>query len=323
MIPYNDTLRAIANSPLCDWLPLLTEQIHAGLSTERWGDLPLWHQTFEALPDIQAKNLDFNSGLLKVGDAEEIDSTAREKLESTLRAFHPWRKGPFSIFGVEIDTEWRSDWKWDRLKNHIKPLKNRLVLDVGCGSGYHCWRMLGEGAERVIGIEPMPKYVYQFYALKKLAGDFPVDVFPVTLEQHPENLPVYDTVFSMGVLYHRRSPFDHLYQLKNCLRNGGELVLETLVVDGPQGFSLVPPGRYAKMRNVWFIPSVDTLIHWVERCGFKNVRCVDVNRTSTLEQRATDWMTFESLADFLDPEDPNRTIEGLPAPTRAILIADK
>lgn len=323
MISYHDTLQAIAESPLCDWLPQLTEQIQVGLSVERWGDLPLWHQAFEAIPDIQARSLDFNASRVKIGDADEVDNTTRINLERVLRELHPWRKGPFSIFGIEIDTEWRSDWKWDRLKDHISPLKDRLVLDVGCGSGYHCWRMLGAGAGRVVGIEPMPKYVYQFYALKKLAGDLPIDVFPVTLEQHPENLPVYDTVFSMGVLYHRRSPFDHLYQLKNCLRNGGELVLETLVAEGAEGYALVPPGRYAKMRNVWFIPSVDTLIQWTERCGFKNVRCVDVNQTSTQEQRATDWMTFESLSDFLNAENSNQTIEGLPAPTRAILIAEK
>ena len=56
----------------------------------------------------------------------------------------------------------------------------------------------------------------------------------------------------MGVLYHRRSPIDHLLELKGCLQTGGELVLETLVIDGGLGEVLVPENRYAKMRNVWF-----------------------------------------------------------------------
>ena len=33
-------------------------------------------------------------------------------------------------------------------------------------------------------------------------------------------------------------------------------------------------------------------------------------------------MTFHSLAQFLDPDDPGLTIEGLPAPRRAILTAE-
>ncbi|MBR9800034.1 MAG: DUF1698 domain-containing protein, partial [Gammaproteobacteria bacterium] len=41
------------------------------------------------------------------------------------------------------------------------------------------------------------------------------------------------------------------------------------------------------------------------------------------EQRATDWMTYHSLSDFLDPADPSLTREGHPAPRRAVLIATR
>ncbi|PMC22346.1 tRNA 5-methoxyuridine(34)/uridine 5-oxyacetic acid(34) synthase CmoB, partial [Klebsiella aerogenes] len=44
----------------------------------------------------------------------------------------------------------------------------------------------------------------------------------------------------MGVLYHRRSPLDHLWQLKDQLAPGGELVLETLVIEGDENTVLVP-----------------------------------------------------------------------------------
>jgi len=125
----------------------------------------------------------------------------------------------------------------------------------------------------------------------------------------------------MGVLYHRRSPLDHLYELRACLRSGGELVLETLVIEGEEGTVLMPEGRYAKMRNVWFFPSIATMELWLRRCDFKDVRCVDVSTTSLDEQRATQWMTFESLADFLDPDDRTKTIEGHPAPMRAVFTA--
>jgi len=103
----------------------------------------------------------------------------------------------------------------------------------------------------------------------------------------------------------------------------GELVLETLVVDGDENTVLVPGDRYAQMRNVYFIPSAPALKQWLEKCGFVDVKIVDMNITSTDEQRRTEWMTTESLADFLDPADASKTVEGYPAPLRAVLIAKK
>jgi tRNA (mo5U34)-methyltransferase len=126
----------------------------------------------------------------------------------------------------------------------------------------------------------------------------------------------------MGVLYHRRSPMAHLQTLRDCLRAGGQLVLETLVIEGDATRCLVPQGRYARMGNVWFLPSATMLLLWLSKLGWKNARLVDESVTSTEEQRATDWMTFHSLSNFLDPEDSTRTIEGYPAPRRAIVLAE-
>jgi len=138
----------------------------------------------------------------------------------------------------------------------------------------------------------------------------------------PDNLQAFDTVFSMGVFYHRRSPVDHLYQLRQCLKPGGELVLETLVIEGDEHQVLLPEDRYAQMRNVWFIPSSKAVILWLKRCGFKNIKLVDESYTSLDEQRSTDWMQFHSLEEFLDPEDTKKTIEGYPAPLRALITAE-
>ena len=157
----------------------------------------------------------------------------------------------------------------------------------------------------------------QYQVIKKYLNDVDVFVLPLRLEDMPENLPVFDTVFSMGVLYHRRSPFDHLFELRNLLKPGGELILETLVVAGDENTVLVPKGRYAQMNNVWFLPSTDSLITWLEKCGFINIRLVDLNQTNLKEQKSTKWMEYHSLEDYLDPENHNLTIEGHPAPTRA------
>ena len=197
------------------------------------------------------------------------------------------------------------------------------VLDIGCGNGYHCWRMLGAGAADVIGIDPTPLFTLQFKAINHYLRQPRIHVLPMTLEAMLEHLPVFDTVFSMGVLYHRRDPIAHLLSLKNKLRVGGQLVLETLVIDGDEYAVIEPNGRYARMGNVWQLPSPGLAEQWLKRAGFEQTEIVDINTTSVEEQRSTPWMTFHSLAEFLDPNDTSLTIEGFPAPRRAILTAVK
>lgn len=321
MIDFDPFLNSLKDTKLEPWLKLLPEQIAQGLNTQRFGDLPGWYEALEALPTVSTETIDLKSAVA-VGAPDDCDQATKDRIHAAMELLIPWRKGPYQVHGTHIDTEWRSDWKWDRVLPHLAPLQDRKILDVGCGNGYHCWRMHGEGASQVIGIDPSPRFVVQFYCLKHFIGQAPVDVLPVGIEALPANLQAFDTTFSMGVLYHRRSPMDHLRELKATLRPGGQLVLETLVIDGGLGDVLVPEGRYAKMNNVWFLPSCDTLISWMRKCGFKNPRVVDCNKTTTEEQRSTDWMRFQSLPDFLDPENPDLTDEGHPAPLRAVFVAE-
>lgn len=322
MIEYSDLLAWMTRDRRFHaWREILPKQIKAGLSAQRYGDLPGWMEALHALPELGPAKLDFTPKLSIRHRA--ITPQQKIELQAALARLIPWRKGPYFIDGLHIDTEWRSDWKWERVLPHLAPLQYRTVLDVGCGNGYHCWRMLGEGASRVIGIDPSPRFVVQWAMIRKLAGSqHPVHVLPVGIQAVPPNLQAFDTVFSMGILYHRKSPIDHLMELKTCLRPGGQLVLETLIIEGKRGEVLVPEGRYAKMPNVWFIPSAASLLSWMRKSGFKNPRMVDQNYTSLEEQRTTPWMRFESLADFLDPEDQRKTVEGHPAPLRAVFIAE-
>lgn len=318
---FGNFYQLIAKSPLSHWLETLPAQIAAWQREQLHGHFKNWDRSVEHLPTIVPETLDLLHGV--TADSSQLSERQRGGIESLLRNLMPWRKGPYSLYGVHINTEWRSDWKWDRVLPHISPLAGRTVLDVGCGSGYHMWRMVGAGANLVVGIDPMQLFICQFEAVRKLLGnDQRAHVLPLGIEQLPE-LKAFDTVFSMGVLYHRRSPLDHLYQLKNQLVSGGELVLETLVVEGDEHAVLVPGERYAQMRNVYFIPSTGALKNWLEKCGFVDVKIADYSVTSTEEQRRTDWMTSESLAEFLDPNDSGKTVEGYPAPLRAVLVARK
>ena len=321
MIDYSELYKTLEKSDASQWLETLAASIDRAVNSPRHGELDNWLALLDSLPDVTPSSIDLESEV-RIGDINDCDQSVRNELEEHLRLLMPWRKGPVSILGLDINTEWHSDWKWARVQPHIASLKGKHVLDIGCGNGYYALRSYGQGADLVVGIDPGQKYIMQFYALKKYLGDIPVHLLPLGIEDIPHALKAFDTVFSMGVLYHRRSPLDHLYELRDCLKPGGELVLETLVIEGNVNSVLVPAGRYQQMRNVWFLPSCDALVLWLQRCGFKNVRVVDVTKTSIEEQRATDWMTFDSLEQFLDPNDPSKTVEGYPGPMRAVVLAN-
>ena len=296
---------------------------HLAAQEQDWlvhhGDYARWSNALNQLPVIEGIEARFDRSAITIdGNCDQ-----KELLLKALKGLSPWRKGPFQISDIFVDTEWRSDFKWDRVLSSLQSLRGRKVLDIGCGNGYHCWRMLSEKPELVVGIEPSVLFNMQFRAIQHYLNRSEIFLLPFGIEALPDDMNWFDTVFSMGVLYHRKSPIEHLLALKSLLAPGGELCLETLVIEGEAGQILLPENRYARMRNVWFIPTALELKKWLERCGFQNVRIVDSSITTIEEQRSTEWMTFESLPECLDPNDQNLTVENLPAPRRAVLLADK
>ncbi|WP_334326068.1 tRNA 5-methoxyuridine(34)/uridine 5-oxyacetic acid(34) synthase CmoB [Gilliamella apicola] len=322
MIDFGNFYQIIAKNKLSKWLEVLPAQLANWQKSNIDNRFNQWFNGIKHLPTIKPYQIDLLNSVT-VESEQPISIGEQQRITQLLKNMMPWRKGPFHLYGINIDTEWRSDWKWERLIPHINNLEGQTVLDVGCNSGYHLWRMVGAGAKLAVGIDPMALYLCQFEAIRKLLGnDQRAHLLPLGIEELPK-LNAFDTVFSMGVLYHRRSPLDHLFQLKDQLVDGGQLVLETLVIDGDLHQALMPGERYAQMRNVYFIPSVPTMINWLYKCGFSDVKMVDKSVTSLDEQRKTEWMTSDSLADFLDPNDSSKTIEGYPAPMRAVFIAIK
>ncbi len=340
------TLLTIAETqPMAyEWLALLPKWLTTIKDKRNYAHAPAYQASVARLPMISADSVDLNSAAITIHTT--LSDSERKQTLALLKQLMPWRKGPFQIGGqigsqsgdtesciqpIVIDTEWHSDWKWARVAPHLSPLRGRRVLDVGGGSGYHGWRMVGAGAQTVIIVDPSCLFYHQFMAIRHFVGNadsndignFRTHYIPVPLEALPEHSHLFDTVFSMGVFYHRQSPFEHLQQLRGQLIKGGELVLETLVIEGDANTVLVPHDRYAQMNNVYFLPSIDALIGWLEKVGFTEVRCVDVDVTTVDEQRATEWMTYQSLSDFLDPNDHTKTVEGYPAPKRATIIAKR
>lgn len=290
----------LASIGLPHWPDALRPLLQTRMSRKGHGDYERWQEILAALPEA---------------------APIQEKLRELLLGLSPWRKGPFSIQGIEIDAEWRSDRKWERLAKAVLPLEDRAVLDVGCGNGYYALQMRRAGARAVIGIDPTLLYVMQFLAVNTFERDSFTFVLPLRLEEMPNANNKFDTTFSMGVLYHQRAPIDHLQRLKTTLRPGGQLVLETIYLPGEESYACTPKDRYARMRNVWLLPTIAELTTWLRRTGYRDIEIVDRSITTPDEQRSTEWMPFESLREALDPDDPSKTVEGWPAPRRVVVSA--
>jgi tRNA (mo5U34)-methyltransferase len=271
--------------------------------------------------ELKTSLCDFSGGIIKIGRSAEITEQQKADLRSGLMELWPWRKGPFEVFGIHVDTEWRSDLKWDRVKNAISPLHRRHILDIGSNSGYYMFRMLEHNPGLLLGIEPYPVFYFQFELLNSIAGKENIYTLPIRFEEMYIPGKKFNTVFCMGILYHRISPVEFLKNIRLIMAAKGELVLETLVLEGEDHICLYPPERYSKMRNVYFIPTIPVLESWLKKAGFREITCIDITKTTEDEQRETEWVKTESLKDFLDPHDCSKTVEGFQAPIRAVIIA--
>jgi len=314
---YLDKLRSdLRFSQLCDFFE---KSANIAFNATSNGNLPRWLDAYWNLPDLAPAKIATGCATPYVNG--EIDNKTKEILLSSLHQLHPWRKGPYQLCDIFIDTEWRSDWKWNRLAPHIDSWSDKNVLDIGCGNGYHCFRIAAEGAKTVTGIDTSLLSIMQFKTLQKYFCQDNLDIFPVGIQNMPDNAPLFDTVLSMGVLYHRKDHIGHLKKIKSLLVPGGTAIIETLIVDGDEERCLIPEKRYAMMKNVYALPSVPLLEKWLSEAGFCDIRTVDVTTTSTDEQHSTEWMKFHSLSNFLDNDDQSKTVEGYPAPKRAIVLA--
>ncbi len=288
-------------------------------------DCETWRRNHENLPDIAPTVTRLDLPAITLGTITDRQDRQEDysALVESIRALNPWRKGPFDLFGLYLDSEWRSDKKWDRLAPFLPDLREQTVVDVGCNNGYYLMRLAALGPRIALGIDPVARYRFQFELLRKYNPVPNLCYWPVGIE-HLACLPgKFDLVLCLGVLYHQRSPLDCLRILKRSMAGKARLLLETLVIPGDDETCLSPRGAYAKMANVHFIPTRKTLLGWMVKSGFPHAEIVDENITTPDEQRLTEFCPppAQSLADFLMPGDSTRTIEGYPAPLRVLISA--
>ncbi len=282
-----------------------------------------YRHPFESIKEIRAGHLDFSSDTVQIGRPDELAPGDREKLYKVLRGFMPWRKGPYEVFGIEIDAEWRSERKWQRLRDHLPDLAGKTVADIGSNNGYYLFRMAAHQPRLALGFEPHLHHHFTFKTLNSLAGQSNLKSEMLGVEQLGLFENCFDVIFMMGILYHRISPIEVLKETLKALRPGGTLIVESQAIPGEEPFALFPNKTYAKAPGTYFVPTGICLVNWLTRTGYLDVELFHSHPMSSEEQRRTAWMEFESYENFIDPANPQLTVEGYPAPHRVFIKARK
>ena len=274
-----------------------------------WKNIAPLREALDELPSLTCK-IQLND-MITLTSKENVNA---ELIKKTAKMMMPWRKGPFKLFGLFIDTEWQSQIKYNLLRPHFN-LKDKRVADIGCNNGYYLFRMQEDAPQKLVGFDPSSIYKTQFDFINHFVkSDIVYELLGV------EHLPFYeekfDTIFCLGVLYHRSDPVAMLKALYKGLDKEGEVILDTFMIDGDDEICLTPKGSYSKIPNIYFVPTIPALKNWCLRAGFKDFEVLETSLTSKDEQRRTEWIEGQSLEDFLDPDDSTKTIEGYPAPKR-------
>ncbi|MCD6270019.1 MAG: tRNA 5-methoxyuridine(34)/uridine 5-oxyacetic acid(34) synthase CmoB [Deltaproteobacteria bacterium] len=274
---------------------------------------------FESVCHLRASLLDFEGEVVTIGQREDLSRQEFDLVDKVMRGFIPWRKGPFKVFGIDIDAEWRSWRKWDRVLPFLPDLQDKVVADIGASNGYYMFRMVPQQPKAVIGFEPYLQHYFTFCTLNSFAGLTNLHMELLGVEHLSLFANSFDVVFLMGILYHRISPLESLKEVKKSMKKGGTLIVESQAIPGEEPVALFPERRYAKAPGTYFVPTAACLKNWMLRAGFVDVEIFCSHPMSSKEQRRTEWMTFESYDDFVNPNNPSLTVEGYPAPLRVFL----
>lgn len=287
-----------------------------------WKNVEPWFLQLKEACKIEKTNLKIDYGdWFSIGNRADLSNEEYEIIVQTAKKLIPWRKGPFKIFDLEIDSEWQSNIKYNLIRPYFN-LKDKVVADIGCNNGYYMFRMLEDKPKRLIGFDPSPLTLHQFEFINHFVkSDIVYEMLGV------EHLEFYnhkfDFIFMLGVLYHRPDPVGTLKSLARGLNSKGEILIDTFMIDGDDEICLTPNKRYSKIPNIYFIPTIPALKNWLERAGFESIEVLATTITTSEEQRKTHWSFDESLEDFLDPNDSSKTVEGYPAPKRVYVKARK
>lgn len=282
--------------------------------------LPQYQQLFTEPAGFISAKCDLNQPAVTIGIDSELTDHQRDSIYQHCRTLMPWKKGPYRLFGIDIDSEWRSDYKWQRLEKRLGNLKEQKVADIGCHNGYFMFRLASTDAKLIIGFDPNARWYFKFHFLQRFTQLPQLYYEPFGVEHLDLYENFFDTVLCLGILYHQTDPVTILRKIHNSLTTGGRLFVDCQGIAGDDDLVLVPRQKYAGASGQWYLPTRSALSNWLARTNYRNIEVFYDEPLSTDEQRATDWARIASLKNFIDGQ---QTVEGYPAPRRFYVVAQR
>ena len=209
-----------------------------GLSNDTLKSYDEIAKMIQELPLISSKVLVVNEDELAFGDKDELSDNEMGILKRCVEQLKPWKKGPLNLFGIHIDTEWRSDWKWKRLQQSLPNLKDKVICDLGCGNGYFMYRMLEYNPKLVVGIDPNLHALLEFKLFSRVSGIDNIKFEYLRGDVMSSMIGAFDVVFCLGVLYHTNDPIGMLKDIHKSMKGKAvSLVNLDLFTSAPSSLS--------------------------------------------------------------------------------------
>jgi SAM-dependent methyltransferase len=214
---------------------------------------------------------------------EQVETVRRRVEELAQRAQYGWGHtidfGPFVKEGVMKDNFLHIVGHWDAWEWWPRSMKGLRVADIGCLTGGISMIVGHRGADEVVAVDEIPEHVDQCAYLAEVFGMRNVRTLAASLYDLAKmDVGKFDLVILSGVLYHLSDMLLGLYIMRELLKVGGTLLLESAAVDDEE-HSFANFGRFAM--GMWWQPStlcvkdmcefmglseVEVRMYWPDRC---------------------------------------------------------
>lgn len=154
-------------------------------------------------------------------------------------------------------------------------LRGKHVLDIGCRDGLFSFKAERMGADEVVGIdndlsEPATQFLIPFFNSK-------VQMRQLNLyDLQPDTFGLFDIVIFPGVLYHLRYPFWGLKVIRDVMKGGSHLLIETPIWHGESDKAMLfcpidSEGPYASDPTSCTFFNEKGLVDTMKSLGFETV----------------------------------------------------
>ncbi|MDQ0225698.1 class I SAM-dependent methyltransferase [Metabacillus niabensis] len=159
-----------------------------------------------------------------------------------IQFFSEYEKMPRSVKGLEAAGEWHV------LKALLPKLKNKSVLDLGCGFGWHCRYAREQQASSVIGVDISEKMLQK---AREKTDDPAISYIQMPIEEIDFSNGQFDIVLSSLAFHYIRS-----------FREVCKKVYDSLKPEGSFVFSVEHPIFTSRDEQDWYYDDKGNRLHW-------------------------------------------------------------